>query len=242
MGMWSFLANSWLALVLTMVIAYLLGSINWAIIITRWFSHRDIRKLGSGNAGATNVLRSQGVLPACLTMLGDLGKGVLSVLIGGWLLTKLNLSGSVAPEWRTFSPEAANLIGRYFGGLCCVIGHLFPIFYGFRGGKGVMATLGMLFVLDWRIAVLGLVLFLVTVLISRMVSLGSVLAASYLPILTLIFRLWVDEMSTNAVIFCVVLSSLIAAIIIWKHGDNMRRIAEGTERRIGDAGKEEEVS
>ena len=232
--MWSFLANSWLALLLTAAIGYLLGSINWAIIITKLFSKRDIRTVGSGNAGATNVLRSQGILPAVLTSLGDVGKGVASVMIGAWLLTNLNLSGGTPPELRTFSPDAANLIGGYLGGLFCVMGHVFPVFYGFRGGKGVLATLGMFFVIDWRVAVMGLGLFLVTVAISRMVSLGSVLAASYVPVLTLVFRLWVDQMSANAVIFCTVLSSLLAAIVIWKHGSNVRRIAAGTERRIGE--------
>lgn len=232
--MGSFLANSWLSLLLSAVVGYLLGSINWAIIITRLFSRRDIRTVGSGNAGATNVLRSQGILPAVLTTLGDIGKGVAAVLIGGWLLTNLNLSGGVPPELRTFSPDAAELIGGYFGGLFCVVGHMFPVFYGFHGGKGVLATLGMFFVLDWRVAVLALGLFLITVAISRMVSLGSVLAASYLPVLTLVFRSWVDKMSPAAVIFCTVLSALIAAIVIWKHGSNMRRIAAGTERRIGE--------
>lgn len=232
--MLSFLANSWLALLLAAVIAYLLGSINWAIIVTKLFSKKDIRTYGSGNAGATNVLRSQGVFPAVLTTIGDLVKGMAAVLAGAWLLANINLSGSVPVELRTFAPNAAWLIGGYFAWLFCVIGHMFPVFYGFRGGKGVLSTLGMLIVLDWRVAVLALGLFLVTVIISRMVSLGSVVAATCVPVLTLVFRGWVDEMSTDAVIFCTVLSALIAAIVIWKHGSNIRRISDGTERRIGE--------
>lgn len=228
--MWSFLANSWLALLLTMVSAYLLGSINWAIIFTHLFSHKDIRTVGSGNAGATNVLRSQGVLPAVLTVIGDIGKGVLAVMLGSWLLSHVYMTAGA----ETYSVESLHLIGGYMAGLCCVIGHLFPVFYGFRGGKGVLASLGMFFIIDWRIAVLGLVLFLITVAISRMVSLGSVLAASYIPILTLVFRLWVDEMSLSAVVFCTVLSGIIAALVIWKHGSNVRRIMSGTERRLGE--------
>lgn len=239
--MWSFLANSWPALLLTAVCAYLLGSINWAIIVTRLRGKRDIRTYGSGNAGATNVLRSQGVVPALLTTAGDLAKSIAAALIGGWLLAHINLTGAASTELRTFAPDAARLIGGYFGGLFCVIGHMFPVYYGFRGGKGVMASLGMFLVIDWRIAVLCLALFLITVVISRMVSLGSVLAASYLPILTLVFRRWVDQMSIGAVIFCTVLSSLIAAIIVWKHGTNMRRIADGTERRLGTDKIEEDT-
>lgn len=232
-GTGRFLENSWLAMILAMVIAYLLGSINWAIILTRWFSHKDIREIGSGNAGATNVLRSQGVLPATLTFIGDVLKSVVAALIGGWILSHLNLT-HVPVELRTFAPDAATLIGRYLAGLCCVIGHLYPVYYKFRGGKGVLASLGMFFVLDWRIAVMCLLLFIVCVAVSRMVSLGSVLAASYAPVLTLVFRRWVDDMSIGAVVFCTVLSSFIAVLVIARHGSNMRRIAAGTERRIGE--------
>ena len=94
--MWDFIANSWLAVLLTAVISYLFGSINWAIIVTKLFTKQDIRSFGSGNAGATNVLRSQGVLPAVLTTVGDLAKAAVSVMIGGWLLVDLNMSGVAA--------------------------------------------------------------------------------------------------------------------------------------------------
>ncbi len=230
--MWDFIANSWLAVLLTAVIAYLLGSINWAIIITKLFSKKDIRSFGSGNAGATNVLRSQGVVPAVLTTVGDLAKAAVSVLIGGWLLVHLNMSGVAAGG--VFDAENTKIVGQYLGGLFSIVGHMYPIYYGFRGGKGVMATLGMYFVLDWRVALLCLMLFLVIVAVGRMVSLGSVCASTYIPVLTFIFRCYVDDLSIGAVIFCTVLSALNAAIIIFKHGSNMRRLADGTERRIGE--------
>lgn len=230
-----FLANSWLSLLLTAVVGYLLGSVNWAIIVTKAFSHKDIRAVGSGNAGATNVLRSQGALPALLTTVGDVAKGVLAVLIGGWLLVHLRLQGAApGSELPEGLLNADRLIGRYCGGLFCVIGHLFPVFYQFRGGKGVLATLGMLLVLDWRVALLGLAAFGVTLAISRMVSLGSIVAACVLPLLTLVFRLYVDHFSTGAVIFCTVLIAVISGIVIWKHRGNLQRIAAGTERRIGE--------
>ena len=231
--MWAIIESSWLALLLTAVVAYLLGSINWAIIITRLFSKKDIRDEGSGNAGATNVLRSEGPLPALLTTLGDLAKSMAAVLLGRYLVIHFHFA--YAGEWPV---TAAGLVGGYLAGLFCVMGHLFPVFYNFRGGKGVMASLGMLFVLDWRVAVLGLSMFLVTVLISRMVSLGSVLAACYVPVLTLIFRGFVDNVSTSVVVACTVLSGIIAAMVIGKHGANMRRIAAGTERRLGDEQEE----
>ena len=230
--MWEFIANSWLSILLTMVVSYLLGSINWAIIITKLFTKEDIRSFGSGNAGATNVLRSQGVVPAILTTIGDLAKAAASVAIGGWLLVNLNMTGATyVIDWM--DTENIKIIGQYIGGLFSIVGHMYPLYYGFRGGKGVMATLGMYFVLDWRVALLCLGLFLVIVAVGRMVSLGSVCASTYIPVLTFIFRCYVDELSIGTVIFCTVLSAINAAIIIFKHGSNMRRLADGTERRIG---------
>ena len=144
------------------------------------------------------------------------------------------LLSTLPEELRSFSLNADRLIGRYFGGFFCVLGHLFPVFYQFRGGKGVLATLGMLFVVDWRVALLGLAAFGITVAISRMVSLGSIVAACVLPICTLVLGLWVDHTSSGAVVFCTVLIGLISGIVIWKHKGNIDRIAAGTERRIGE--------
>ena len=152
--MWAIIESSWLALLLTAVVAYLLGSINWAIIITRLFSKKDIRDEGSGNAGATNVLRSEGPLPALLTTLGDLAKSMAAVLLGRYLVIHFHFA--YAGEWPV---TAAGLVGGYLAGLFCVMGHLFPVFYNFRGGKGVLATLGMFLVADWRVALMCLTLF-----------------------------------------------------------------------------------
>ena len=138
--------------------------------------------------------------------------------------------------------EALVFVGHYVAGLFVVLGHLYPIFHGFRGGKGVAATMGMLFVLDWRMALMCIGLFLITVIVSRMVSLGSVLAMSYVPVLTFVLRRWADDMSLDAVIFCTVISGLVGLIVIFKHGSNMRRIADGTESRIGTGAKDTTAS
>ena len=237
-SMVNFSINSWLAVLITAAVAYLLGSTNWAIIITRVFAHEDIRKVGSGNAGATNVLRSQGVFLAILTLAGDVGKGILAAFLGGWIMSWVQLSPSDMELMLTH--ESLTLVGQYVAGLFVVIGHLYPIFHGFRGGKGVAATMGLLFVLDWRMALLCVGMFILTVAVSRMVSLGSVLALSYVPVLTFLFRRWADDMPIETVIFCTVVSGLVALIVIFKHGSNMRRIAEGTERRIGEETPKEE--
>ena len=231
-----FLQNSWLSMLLTALAAYLLGSVNSAIIVTRLTAKEDIRSYVSGNAGATNVLRSQGKLPALLTTAGDLLKSILAVLIGGWLLLNLNLVYTGAESLRV-SPVGAELVGRYLAGFFCIIGHLFPLYFGFRGGKGVLTTLGMMLILDWRVALICLGFFIVTVLVFRMVSLGSVVAAALLPVFTYLFRAFAEHQSDGVVWFCTLMAVLIAAILIIKHLPNLKRIAAGTESTLSFGSK-----
>ena len=230
-----FLQNSWLAMLLTAAAAYLLGSVNSAIIVTKITAKEDIRSYGSGNAGATNVLRSQGKLPALITTAGDLLKSIVAVLVGGWLLQNLNLLPT-ADSLQTAS-VGAELVGRYLAGFFCIIGHLFPLYFGFRGGKGVLTTLGMMLILDWRVALICLGFFIVTVLIFRMVSLGSVIAAALLPVFTYIFRAFVEHQTSGVVWFCTAIAILLAAILIIKHIPNIKRIAAGTESKLSFGGK-----
>lgn len=222
------LLDRWLTVPIIAVVAYLLGSINWAIIITYVRSRKDIRDVGSGNAGATNVLRSQGVLPAVLTLVGDAGKGALAVLAGGWIASLLPV-GAV-----TFAPEALTLFGRYVAALFVVTGHVFPVFYGFRGGKGVAAIGGLCFVLDWRVGLIAIGVFTLTVLFSRMVSLGSVLAGTAIIVSTFMIRCWVDQLVMETVWFCTISIGIPVSMAIAKHSGNIRRIIAGTERRIGE--------
>ncbi len=233
--MFLFLQNSWAAMLLAAVVAYLLGSISFAIIVTRCFTGNDIRSYGSGNAGATNVLRSQGKLPAILTFAGDLLKSVLSVFIGGWLLQNLQLSPATATEaaFLMYDPENLRLIGCYLAGVCCIFGHLYPVFFGFRGGKGVMTTLGMTLFLDWKSALILLGLFVLVVLVTRMVSLGSCVAAILLPVMTCVMRALVYDQKWPTVAFCTAVAAVIAVIILVKHRENIKRILAGTESKIG---------
>ncbi len=231
--MLTFLQNCWLSMLLAAVIAYLLGSISFAIIITRCFSGKDIRSFGSGNAGATNVLRSQGALPAALTFIGDLCKSMLSVYLGGLLLCSLQLAPVAGSDLLTHDVENLALVGKYLAGLCCVLGHIYPVFFGFRGGKGVMTILGMTLILDWRTAVVGLSVFAIVVLLSRMVSLGSIVAGVSLPIATYLFRTYLYEQEWQTVAFCTVAMACITAIAIIKHKENIKRILAGTESKFG---------
>lgn len=224
----AFFTDSWAALAIAVVVSYILGSVNWAILITRWFTQKDIRSFGSGNAGATNVLRSQGTVPAVLTTVGDLVKSVFATWFGGWLLANFHLSDAA------FDAQTLTLIGRYIAGLCCIIGHVLPVFYRFRGGKGVLTTLGMFLIADWRVALMCLTLFIAIVAVSRLVSLGSVIAIGYGPLLIFILHIWVDRLSLPMVVFTTVMTIAVATIIVVKHADNIKRLAAGKERRIGE--------
>ena len=138
--------------VLTGVIAYLLGSISFSIIFTKLFSHKqDIRTMGSGNAGATNVLRSVGPKAAICTFIFDFAKGILSVFIGrqlfAYMTTFTSIEGIGSGELIQY--------GAYIAGFCCAMGHIFPIFFGFKGGKGVLTSWAIIALIDWRAFVMA---------------------------------------------------------------------------------------
>ncbi len=221
----SFLSNTWHLTLLVAVISYLLGSISFAILVTRWFSGTDIRNYGSGNAGATNVLRAQGVWPAAITAIGDLGKSVLSVLIGRQLFVYM-----INPDYT--QAEYVGIIGSYVAGVFCVLGHLYPLFFKFRGGKGVITAFGLFLILDYRVALIGLAVFAVVVAISKMVSLGSMIASCAVVTLTFVFRTYVYQQPPIVAWFCTGVGIIVLAVLIIKHASNIKRIVQGTESKI----------
>ena len=219
--------NIVLAIALAAVCAYLLGSINFAIIVSKIFAHKDIRDFGSGNAGLTNVLRTFGKGPAAIVLLGDFMKGVLSVINGKMLVRYLGGVGS-GSEWF--------MLGGYIAAFFAVLGHIYPVFHGFKGGKGILITAGVMLVLDpWVLCVI-LGVFIIFVLISRYVSLGSICAAIAYPIATLSVELlmhrqtaWIDAG----------LALLISAIVIFMHRGNIKRLLNHTESKLGQKKKEQ---
>ena len=231
--------SCWFVLPVVALIAYLLGSVNFAILVTRHFAHEDIRNFGSGNAGATNVLRSQGVWPAVLTTAGDLAKSIGAVLFARWFASLC--AARLAPAFEAVNPTAFPLLASYTAGLFVILGHLYPLYFGFRGGKGVLTVLGMFLVLDWRVALICLGIFLIVVAISRMVSLGSVVGVCLVPVLTWVFRDLVDKQSHSTAVFCTAMGTVVALLVIVKHWPNLVRIANGTERKLsfGHRKKEE---
>ena len=222
------LGQTWLPLLCTMAVAYLLGSFNFAVIVSKTVIKEDIREKGSGNAGATNMLRSHGVGPAVLTTLGDLAKSIASVLLAEYVL------------FPAFGCEEFGRYGAYLAGLFCIIGHMYPLYFGFRGGKGVMTTLGMMLILDWKVALVCLGAFIVIVLISKMVSLGSILAVALMAILTYFKLKYLQQVDGFELFFCTAMAIFIAALLIVKHKTNIKRIVNGTENKFGSKGKKKD--
>ena len=189
---------------LTALIAYILGSFNFALILSKKMYGEDIRNYGSKNAGTTNMARTYGKKAAILTIVGDILKGVVAVFIGYMLI------GS----WTG---------GGYFAGLMCVIGHIFPLFYGFRGGKGVATAAAVILVTNPLVFAIVLGIFLLTVILTRYVSLGSCLAAAIFPFMTFHF------VGPGHGFLC---AFVMAILVICKHHTNLYRLAHGQESKF----------
>lgn len=205
------------------LVPYLLCGINTAIIVTRIKSGEDIRNLGSGNAGLTNTLRTQGKIAALFVLIGDVAKGVLSIIIV-WLCF-LFIAGTDA---RTASTGYEWVL--YASGVFATLGHMFPVYYGFKGGKGVLVTVSVLLAINWVPAVILLGIFAVVVALTRYVSLGSCIAAALYPVAVLIFGIMESNPSTA---LNVVFSAIIGAMIIIMHRQNIKRLINHTEKKLG---------
>lgn len=208
-----------LLMVATAAAAYLLGSISFAVIISKALAHKDVREVGSGNAGMTNVFRSFGKLPGILTLLGDFAKGIVSVIIGRLVFEYL----------LGLNP----MYGAYIAGLFVILGHIFPLYFHFKGGKGVLTTAGMALVLDYRIFIITIGIFLLIILITRMVSVGSIIAAIAYPITTYT----VYTVTGQPALVGTVITACIATLLIYMHRTNIKRILNGTESKIGSKKK-----
>ncbi|WP_087064941.1 glycerol-3-phosphate 1-O-acyltransferase PlsY [Intestinibacillus massiliensis] len=187
--------------------SYLLGSLSFAIIVCRLTLHQDIRSYGSGNAGLTNAYRTMGAKKTVYVLLGDILKGVAAVSVGGLLDGQL---------------------GKLIAGVFVVVGHVFPVYFGFRGGKGVLVGAVLLALFDWRIFVIAIVLFVIIVAATRWISLGSICAALTVPFTMHFF--YHDWLMTAIAV------GLVAAVI-FLHRSNIKRILAGKENRFSFTGK-----
>ena len=194
------------------VAAYLLGAIPWALVVGKRFYGIDVREQGSGNLGATNVMRVLGWKAALATLLLDIAKGALAVLVA-WALVPVARFGSSANEWAMIAATMA-----------AILGHSFSPYIGFKGGKGVATAAGALLVLTPLVWPILLVSFLVVLLVGRMVSLGSIVIAAEYPVL--VWFLYPGDWPRLA------LAVVAAGLVIWRHSANIKRIVRGEESKI----------
>jgi glycerol-3-phosphate acyltransferase PlsY len=197
----------WIMMLITVAVGYALGNVNGAILASHIIAHEDVRDHGSGNAGLTNFIRTYGVQNTLLVFLIDGGKAVLSCLIGGWLL----------------AASGMGLEGRLLGGLAGIVGHVFPVAYNFKGGKGVLSGFFVALTVDWRIALIILAVFAVAYGLTMYVSLGSVLSAAAFAIsfVCLYFGNW-------TMMIC---GALAGTLVVVMHHTNIQRLIKGVERK-----------
>lgn len=197
------------------LIAYAIGSINFSVIFSKKFAGFDVREKGSGNAGTTNMLRSVGKKAAAITLVCDILKGIIAIFIA-YILHRI-----------VEKADGALLV--QIAALAVVIGHTFPAFFGFKGGKGVATSLGILLLINWKIGLICLIFALIIIAATRMVSAGSVTAAILYPVLVLCNvgkEYFIVEGSY------IMFSILLALFIAFNHRTNIKRILEGKENKI----------
>ncbi len=201
--------------ILMAVIAYAIGSVNFSVILSKRIAGFDVRQKGSGNAGTTNMLRSVGKGAALLTLILDILKGIVAILIAKFVV------GGI-------SSEANTAILVQLAGFFVVVGHTFPMFFGFKGGKGVATALGVLLLTQPLIGAICLVFALVVMAFTRMVSLGSIMAAILFPVLTIFITDGYIADGYNYIIFGIAM----AVLVVFNHRTNLKRIYNGNENRL----------
>lgn len=205
-------------IILAAIVSYLLGSISFAVIITRHTIKRDVRELGSGNAGMTNVMRSAGFAPGALTFALDFLKGVAAALVGKYFIFGFlaDLAGVRFPM----------VYGLLICAIFCQWGHIFPLFFEFRGGKAVSCTAGLFTVVNWRALAVCAVVFALVFFITRIISASSVCALAALPFIEYF------TVAPQYRLAAVLLSIVVTLNVIVKHKDNIVRIFKGEEKKL----------
>ncbi len=194
------------------ILSYLLGSLSFSIIASNLMGKGDLREKGSGNAGLTNALRTGGKRVAVLTLIGDTLKGIGSIYISKWIMSAESTPNAV--KW-----------GMYAAAIAVVFGHVYPIFFRFRGGKGVLTTAAIVGVLDWRMLIALLAIFAIIFVISGIVSLSSITVAALLPAAVIVFP---DPGFPYKIVFF----AFLGITVIINHRENIHRLFNGTEKRL----------
>ena len=223
---------------LVAVVSYLLGSFNSAIVVTKFFFFfEDIRSLGSGNAGFTNVLRTVGIFPAILTFAGDVIKSIVALIFSNIAVRAIFFRmeeqfGNVNKDFVSFIFSVTSLVC----GIFLILGHVYPCFFQFKGGKAVTCLLPITFFFDFRVSLLAVGVFLLTLFFSRIMSLSSIVGTLSLPFFNFFLGL-MEKKDFKYIAITTILLLLIAMLIIYKHSGNIERIKNHTECKIDVAKK-----
>lgn len=202
--------NMTVRFIIAVIIAYLLGSLNFSIIISKLTMKKDIRDFGSGNAGTTNSLRVMGMKKTVFVLLGDILKGVAAIFIASRLVYDANFA-----------------ILRSAASIACILGHTYPVFFKFRGGKGVLTTAAVIGSFNLPVCLIAVSVFVIIVAITRYVSLGSIIAIWTVPFLFMIF----EGFSFDGVVY-IILGTVIAAFVTYLHRSNIKRLVAGNENKL----------
>lgn len=216
------------------VVSYLIGSVNFSILISKAISGQDIRESGSGNAGATNMLRTYGKKMGVMTLLLDVVKGV--IVIGLAYLAAMYLWASFAAYDKIAGEIDVSAVPNmlcealpYIAGVCVILGHNFPLYFGFKGGKGVATSLGVVLMLDWKVGLIVAVIALAVIALTRYVSLGSVIGGAAYIVIEIVKAAVTSDYNAVQMI-CVI---IIGSLLILRHHANIKRLLNGTENKLG---------
>lgn len=206
-------------IILCFIAAYLIGSCNSAIIVIKLLKHEDIRNFGSKNAGLTNVLRCFGKGPALTTLIADLLKGSLTILLIKLILSSAGFEGDLMT------------IG-YISGFMVMLGHIFPVYYGFKGGKGVLVAATVLLAIDIRTFAIVIPVFIIMLMITKYVSVSSMTAAVAYPVVTFLLQYFARHFEMGTVLLHTGLVCLNTVLIIYMHRTNIQRLKDGNENKF----------
>ena len=231
MGLMQFLKSDiFEAYWISALVAYILGSLSFALVFSWIFEKKDVRDYGSGNAGATNVFRSIGIAPGVLTFIMDFGKGALALALSHVIF---DIECGTSPQY-----SAEKSICFCIAGLFALLGHIFPIYFGFRGGKGVLTLAGIMFILSPVRFFIVLAIFIVVFLITHTVSVCSCICALLYPLVTFLQLFFVyhkgqpELYDWKYLIIQTVMAAVFSAIVLIKHRSNIERIFNGTEPKL----------
>lgn len=204
------------------IVSYLLGSLNFGVILSKHFENDDVRNHGSGNAGTTNMLRNYGKRIAFFTIAGDMLKVFLSIFIAFQIVKFTPMLLSVT-NYIYLGQIDSNMFIKSFSGFFCVLGHIYPCYFKFKGGKGVATSGGMVFAIDWRIALILLAVFIVIIAVTRYVSLGSIVMAILYPVFIFTF---------HKSLVLTIIASVFTIIVVIAHRENIKKLINHTENKI----------